>query len=406
MLCITGESIDKILGTLVYATDNDELRVYSDSDQMQNFPIIIWWEGRLHPHFSDDLSIIQCKEATCYSTSSRKRLDDPRTQGILFYGSDLDANDLPLPRNANHEWGLFHEESPLNNYMLCHSSFIRLFNHTATFRYESDYPLTSQNIYSLDYLRERKPIDLKQKNELKRVQGLAPVLYVQSHCAVPSDRDRYIKELMKHIKVDSYGQCLHNKDLPENLRNPAESFEKEEFLDFISSYKFHIAFENAYCKDYMTEKMVRPLHVGSVPIYKGSPYAQDWMPSNHSIILADDFKSPEKLAQFINYLDNNDEEYNKYLSFKKEGGITNQFLLDHMRDREWMVNVPGKVDYFKGFECHMCRKLYERQQVELEHNLNPSVPLMPPKMANSSHMGCQQPYPLLVDPEDIPKSDV
>ena len=31
----------------------------------------------------------------------------------------------------------------------------------------------------------------------------------------PSDRDIYVKALMEHIKVDSYGSCLHNKDLPE-----------------------------------------------------------------------------------------------------------------------------------------------------------------------------------------------
>lgn len=38
-------------------------------------------------------------------------------------------------------------------------------------------------------------------------------MYLQSHCDVPSDRDRYVQELMKHIDVDSYGACLNNKDL-------------------------------------------------------------------------------------------------------------------------------------------------------------------------------------------------
>lgn len=43
-----------------------------------------------------------------------------------------------------------------------------------------------------------------------------------------------------------------------------------EFLSFVAKYKFTIAFENAICNDYITEKLWRPLIVGSVPIYYGS----------------------------------------------------------------------------------------------------------------------------------------
>ena len=45
-----------------------------------------------------------------------------------------------------------------------------------------------------------------------RKQGLATAVYLQSHCDVPSDRDRYVAQLMKHLSIDSYGGCLHNKD--------------------------------------------------------------------------------------------------------------------------------------------------------------------------------------------------
>lgn len=50
-----------------------------------------------------------------------------------------------------------------------------------------------------------------------------------------------------------------------------ESFNSEEFLHFVAQYKFTIAFENAVCEDYITEKLWRPLTVGSIPIYLGSP---------------------------------------------------------------------------------------------------------------------------------------
>lgn len=45
----------------------------------------------------------------------------------------------------------------------------------------------------------------------------------------------------------------------------------EEFFAFVAQYKFTLAFENAVCDDYITEKLWRPLIVGSVPVYYGSP---------------------------------------------------------------------------------------------------------------------------------------
>ena len=61
---------------------------------------------------------------------------------------------------------------------------------------------------------------LWKKNEYIAKENLSLVAYVQSSCDTPSGRDEYVSELMKHIKVDSYGHCLHNTDLPSSLRNP------------------------------------------------------------------------------------------------------------------------------------------------------------------------------------------
>lgn len=125
-----------------------------------------------------------------------------RTASIIFYGTDFRAYEAPLPRLRHQTWALFHEESPMNNYILSHGPGIRLFNYTATFRRESDYPLTLQWLPSLEYLLEPVAVSLEEKNRLRR-EGLAPVLYMQSHCDVPSDRDRYVQELTKYIQVES-----------------------------------------------------------------------------------------------------------------------------------------------------------------------------------------------------------
>lgn len=42
-------------------------------------------------------------------------------------------------------------------------------------------------------------------------------------------------------------------------------------MSFLGRYKFMIAIENGVCEDYITEKFWRPLMLGVIPIYFGSP---------------------------------------------------------------------------------------------------------------------------------------
>ena len=103
-------------------------------------------------------------------------------------------------------------------------------------------------------------VPLDTKNQLIDEEGLGFVAYVQSSCDTPSGRDEYVSELRKHIKIDSYGHCLHNKDLPSHLQEP-QKMKDEEFLHILAKYKFVLAVENAVCPDYITEKLWKVLQV-------------------------------------------------------------------------------------------------------------------------------------------------
>lgn len=48
-------------------------------------------------------------------------------------------------------------------------------------------------------------------------KNLAPLLYIQSDCDTASNRDVYVTELMKYIRVDSYGACLNNAEFDKRL---------------------------------------------------------------------------------------------------------------------------------------------------------------------------------------------
>lgn len=131
---------------------------------------------------------------------------------MMFYGSNLNKTNMPLPRNENHIWALFHEESPKNVPSLLFSSILSLFDVTVTFSQQSDMPLTLQYLESVDKLIDRKFfIDVSEKDRLQTNEDLAPILYIQSICDTLSGRDQYVAELMKHIRIDSYGKCLSNK---------------------------------------------------------------------------------------------------------------------------------------------------------------------------------------------------
>lgn len=82
-------------------------------------PILLWWTQDLFPHDrSQSNHEITCEKGTCITSIDRSLKNDPATRAFIFYGTDLRADDLPLPRRPWDEWALFHEESPKNNWML------------------------------------------------------------------------------------------------------------------------------------------------------------------------------------------------------------------------------------------------------------------------------------------------
>ena len=346
------------------------------------YPIVVWWT----PFTGERRVEKKCREGTCIFTHSRTELNSTQTKAFTYYGTDIDWKNLPLPRKSDHLWAVLHEESPKNNWILASREGIELFNLTATCSRYSNYPLTTQFFHKIEWLE--RPVKVETRDKSSGGRGL--VMYLQSDCDPPSDRDTFVEELMKHISVDSYGKCLHNKDLPEHLVNSL-TFNSDEVHNIVSKYKFSLAFENARCYDYITEKFWRPLYVGSVPIVLGSPTIKDWAPANRSIIVADNFESPKALAEYLHYLDQNDEEYEKYLEFKRTG-VTNPLLLKHARERGWIVDyIEEGINFIDGFECFVCDEIHRRMKKESVEGHE----ALPPLVANQDHYHCPIPEPSL-----------
>ncbi len=115
------------------------------------------------------------------------------------------------------------------------------------------------------------------------------------------ERNEFYEKLSKYKKVDSGGSYMNNiggrvkdKDV------------------FIKSYKFVLAFENASYNGYASEKLIEPLLVNSLPIYWGNPLISNDFNSK-SFINVHEYSSFEKVIEEIIRIDNDDNEYLKYL---------------------------------------------------------------------------------------------
>jgi Glycosyltransferase family 10 (fucosyltransferase) C-term/Fucosyltransferase, N-terminal len=183
----------------------------------------------------------------------------------------------------------------------CDPKYMRQFDLTMTYRWDSDIPVAYFDPGIRDSLF-RAPVPKTAS---------APAASFVSNAFDLCGRYKYLKELMQLISVDSYGRSLRNKKLPEDKR-------RETKLETIANYKFTLAFENSISRDYVTEKFFDPLIVGSVPVYRGAPNIAEFAPGEHCHIDAAQFKGPRELAEYLLFVAGNQAEYERYLAWKEK----------------------------------------------------------------------------------------
>nr|KAG5704439.1 hypothetical protein BaRGS_024294 [Batillaria attramentaria] len=122
-----------------------------------------------------------------------------------------------------------------------------------------------------------------------------PVAWFVSDCGAVSRRDDYVRELQRHIAVDVFGSC-GNLSCP---RLPQEIC----FNMLTEQYFFYLSFENALCRDYVTEKFFNKFTPGVhvLPIVLGGANYSQFFPKGSFIDVAW-FAHPKDLAQYMKNL--------------------------------------------------------------------------------------------------------
>ena len=128
-------------------------------------------------------------------------------------------------------------------------------------------------------------------------------------------RTEFAKKLMKYKHIDCPGRVLNNMESPLLARENRDWMKSK--IEFISGYKFTIAFENSSYPGYTTEKMLNPLSARSIPIYWGNPdVEEDFNPD--AFVNANGFENDlDALVEKIIELDRDDETYLKMIHAKQ-----------------------------------------------------------------------------------------
>ena len=157
------------------------------------------------------------------------------------------------------------------------------------------------------------------------------VLWIVSNCGV-RERNIYANELKRSgVALDKFGRCGKPDPCKRNIYCTKAMFAK---------YKFYLAFENSHCEDYISEKTWKSFDGGMVPIVMG-PSIQNYLkrlPPN-SFLHVNNFTSPIELAEYIKYLDKNNEAYSKYHAWRKDYDAV--FVNDHTF--LWVCDICKKI---------------------------------------------------------------
>ncbi|RAX55246.1 alpha-1,3-fucosyl transferase [Helicobacter sp. 16-1353] len=170
--------------------------------------------------------------------------------------------------------------------------------------------------------------------------------FVVSNDKADSKREEIFNKLSKYKRVDSGGKYKNN--IGEAVADK---------LEFLSKYKFNIAFENSQTNGYITEKIFDAKAAGSIPIYFGDikiayPLNENGGGLNKkAFINLADFTCIDEMIEFIKAIDCDEK---RYLEILNEPLIldSNHKEIFNKRLENFLYNIfdsPLQEAYRRGF---------------------------------------------------------
>lgn len=212
----------------------------------------------------------------------------------------------------------------------------------ANYRLDSDVPVP----YICGYIDELIEV-AKKPAPTTKTKGIAMFF---TKCKKSKSRTDFIRELMNHIQIDSYGVCFHNTDMPASRRELNWQGIKG---NISKQYRFLIAVEGGDLPYFITEKVWHSYLAQAIPIYRGTSDVFGQVPGSNTFLFADNFTSPKALAEYIKRIESDRELYESF--FKAD--LTNYYKI--------------KEKYCSASRiCAVCKEAYRRKVAEKKSRCN------------------------------------
>ncbi|XP_040581203.1 glycoprotein 3-alpha-L-fucosyltransferase A isoform X1 [Lepeophtheirus salmonis] len=342
---------DDILDKSLSKNDGKSLLVEASGNN-KRYNILFWNEYFSYSYFgmglyNEGFLKNKCQFTNCYNSNIQSKWKSGKFDAIVFHGlqESMNVKDIAMLKKAR-EVGkikslfvLFILESPAGKKDLSHPVFKNFFDIVYSYRRDSEVYYPYGRVV---------PFSFGTKVSIPKMNKTKGIAWVVSHCKTESKREEYVNELRKHLKkltIDIYGTCgNHSIQKDQSQQNDVQSVEwgrLNMYKNILKDYKFYISFENAKCKDYITEKFFYALSIPNViPITFGTNISDyEYVAPKKSFIHVDEFDSPKELATYLEDLNENDEKFFAYQTWRSL----------------FFVDVPN----FSS-PCEFCRVLNQR----------------------------------------------
>jgi hypothetical protein len=238
---------------------------------------------------------------------------DEHDPDILFYSFDYTGNPQHYKYNNKRCIKVYYTgECSVPDYNQCHFSF--------TFEHDHDERNYRLPLWGLHINWFNVPDDLNRDqsylhpiNMLLEKEKIFNKINKEKFCSFISsnpkgNRMSFVPKLNAVKQVDCIGRLFNN--VTQNIKGRGDQIWK--ILE-LKPYKFNISFENTSHNGYVTEKIIHPMFVNTIPIYWGSKrVGEDF--NSKSFISQHNFSSEEEMIDYIIEIDNNKNKYEEILN--------------------------------------------------------------------------------------------
>ncbi|XP_053406190.1 glycoprotein 3-alpha-L-fucosyltransferase A-like isoform X2 [Mercenaria mercenaria] len=305
--------------------------------------VITWFEVLLYVQrrpLALSRGFDSCEFNNCVISDEKHCLE--RSDAVIFKGAHLPEN-YPFKRPHGQVWIFAEDESPFyykefgghykNNF------WKGAFNWTMTYnRNNTDIYLPNGEIW------KRKTDDNRNFLKIARSKTKDAII-ITSRCKSDSKRELVIKQLKKYIDIDILGRCGQKWKC-------GTMYVHDDCFNILNySYRFYLAFENALCRGYTTEKFFENFNYDLLLVSRAGKINSSEAISMPEKVYIDstDFKSIDELGKYLQRLALNDTEYARILRQKSQ------------------YYFPGFQEVYQRALCTICERMnrleHYRQQI-------------------------------------------